>query len=182
MTREREADWAACLRAANRGDDRAYSRFLCELAPVIRGIVRARSRTLSDAAAEDIVQEVLLAVHAKRHTWRESDPVQPWLFAIARYKVADAYRRLGKRVVVPIEEFAEFLPAPEQADSTERSDMLRMIARLDERSAGIVRSIGLEGASVRETGARFGMTETAVRVSLHRSMKRLASLRERMIE
>lgn len=108
--------------------------------------------------------------------------MQPWLFAIARYKVADAYRRLGKRVVVPIEEFAEFLPAPEQADPTERSDMLRMIARLDERSAGIVRSIGLEGASVRETGARFGMTETAVRVSLHRSMKRLASLRERMIE
>jgi RNA polymerase sigma factor (sigma-70 family) len=128
------------------------------------------------------VQEVLLAVHTKRHTWREAEPIQPWLYAIARHKVIDAFRRRGKGVDVPIEDFAELLPAPEAADPTERSDMLRVIGRLDDRAAGIVRAIGLDGATVRETGACYGMTETAVRVSLHRSMKRLAQLRARMLE
>ncbi len=68
-----------------------------------------------------------------------------------------------ERVDLSIEDFAEKLPAPEAAGPTERSEMLRLIGRLD------VRAIGLDGASVRETGARYGKTETAVRVSLHRS-------------
>jgi RNA polymerase sigma-70 factor (ECF subfamily) len=182
MTRDREAEWAEWLRAANRGDGRAYARFLTDVVPVLRGIIRARGRGLGEATVEDVVQEVLLAVHTKRHTWREADPIQPWLYAIARYKVVDAFRRRGKGMDVPIEDFAELLPAPAAADPTERSDMLRVIGQLDERSAGIVRAIGLDGASVRETGARYGMNETAVRVTLHRSMKRLAQLRARMIE
>jgi len=60
------------------------------VAPVIRGIVRARGAGLGEAAGEDVVQEVLMAVHAKRHTWRENEPVQPWLYAIARYKIVSA--------------------------------------------------------------------------------------------
>lgn len=182
MAQDREVEWAEWLRAANRGDDRAYARFLRAVAPVLRRIVRARGAGLGEAAEEDIVQEVLLAVHVKRHTWRETDPIQPWLYAIARYKVVDAYRKRGRRVNLPIEDFAEQLPAPEDADPTERSDMLRLIGKLDGRSAGIVRAIGLDGASVQETGLLYRMTETAVRVSLHRSMKRLAQLRARMIE
>jgi RNA polymerase sigma factor (sigma-70 family) len=182
MKQDRAADWISWLSAANRGDEAAYARFLREAAPVIRGIVRARGAGLGEAGGEDVVQEVLMAVHAKRHTWREGEPVQPWLYAIARYKVVDAFRRRGRRVSVPIEDFAEVLPAPAEPDPTEASDMARVIDALDERSAAIVRAIGLDGASVRETGAQFGMTETAVRVALHRAMKRLAILRERMIE
>jgi DNA-directed RNA polymerase specialized sigma24 family protein len=60
--------------------------------------------------------------------------------------------------------------------------MVRVIDALDPRSARIVRAIGLDGASVRETGALLGLSDNAVRVALHRAMKRLAALRERMIE
>jgi RNA polymerase sigma-70 factor (ECF subfamily) len=28
---------------------------------------------------EDIVQETLLAIHVKRHTWQDDAPVTPWL-------------------------------------------------------------------------------------------------------
>ena len=168
------------LRAANRGDTRAYGAFLRTVTPIVRGI--ARSRGAAPDALEDIVQETLLAIHRKRHTWRDDQPVRPWLYAIVRYKVIDAFRVRGRRVEVPIEAFAEVLPAAPDPDPTEASDAERVIDRLDPRAARIVRSIGLEGASVAETSAALHMTETAVRVALHRALRKLAQLRGRMIE
>lgn len=170
------------LRAANRGDQRAYAAFLRAVTPVIRGIARSRGSGLGPEVYEDIVQETLLAIHQKRQTWREDMPVRPWLYAIVRYKVVDAFRARGRRVEVPIEDFAEVLPAAPGPDPTERSDIERVIGRLDPRAARIVRAIGLEGRSTAETAAEFGMTETAVRVALHRGLKKLARLRAAMIE
>lgn len=170
------------LRAANRGDQRAYERFLGQVTPVIRGVARSRGGGMGADACEDIVQETLLAIHQKRHTWREDRPVRPWLYAIVRYKVVDAFRARGRRVHVPIDDFAEVLPAEQAEDPTQRRDVERVISALDERSARIVRAIGLEGASIAETSAALGMTETAVRVALHRGLKRIARLRETMIE
>jgi RNA polymerase sigma factor (sigma-70 family) len=170
------------LRAANRGDQRAYAAFLTSITPLMRGIARSRGTGLGPEACEDIVQETLLAIHQKRHTWREDMPVRPWLYAIVRYKVVDAFRARGRRVHLQIEDFAEVLPAEAAPDPTERADAERVIARLDERSARIVRAIGLDGASVAEVAGSLGMSEVAVRVALHRGLKRLAGLRERMIE
>ncbi len=170
------------LRAANRGDQRAYSAFLHAITPVLRGIARARGAGLGPDICEDIVQETLLAIHRKRQTWREDMPVRPWLYAIARYKVVDAFRARGRRIHVQIDDFVDVIPAAPDEDPTLRSDAERMIGRLDARSARIVRSIGLEGASIAETSAALDMTETAVRVALHRSLKKLAVLRESMVE
>ena len=172
----------ALFRAANRGDQRAYAAFLRAIAPVLRGIARSRGPGLAPDVVEDIVQETLLAIHQKRHTWREDMPVRPWLYAIVRYKVVDAFRARGRRVQVPIEAFAEVLPAEAGPDPTERGDAERVIATLDPRSARIVRAIGLDGASIAETSADLHMSETAVRVALHRALKRLAQARARMIE
>ncbi len=170
------------LRAANRGNQRAYAAFLRAITPMIRGIARARGGGLGPDSIEDIVQETLLAIHQKRHTWREDMAVRPWLYAIVRYKVVDAFRARGRRVQVPIEDFADVLPAEPDLDPTERTDAERVIGRLEPRAARIVRAIGLEGASVAETSAALDMTETAVRVALHRGLKRLAQLRGTMIE
>lgn len=170
------------LRAANRGDRRAYAAFLTAVTPIVRGIARSRGAGLGAETCEDIVQETLLAIHQKRQTWREDAPVRPWLYAIVRFKAIDAFRSRGRRVHVAIEDFAELLPADPGPDPTERSDAERVIARLDPRSARIVRALGLEGASVTELSAALGMTETAVRVALHRGLRKLASLREEMVE
>ena len=134
------------------------------------------------ATCEDILQEVLLAVHLKRHTWDATAPVRPWLYAIARYKVADAFRALGRKIDLPIEDFADVLAAAAGPDPTEAADMAKMIGMLDGRSAKIIRKIGLEGVSVAETGAALKMSEGAVRVALHRALKTLANLRERHLK
>jgi RNA polymerase sigma-70 factor (ECF subfamily) len=179
---EQMDEWGQLLAAANTGDSRAYALFLQAVAPVIRGIVRAKGAGLGEAACEDVVQEVLLAIHLKRHTWDRQAPVRPWLYAIARYKVVDAFRSRGKRVDVPIEDFADNLAAEAGPDPTEAADVDKMIGMLDGRSAEIVRKIGLEGASVAETGQALTMSEGAVRVALHRALKTLAVLRERHVK
>lgn len=175
-------EWERLLLAANAGDSAAYARFLQAVTPVVRGVVRARSGSLGPATCEDVVQEVLLAIHLKRHTWDPAAPVRPWLYAIARYKVVDAFRARGRRIDLPIEDFADTLAADAGADPTEAADMAKMIGMLDNRSAQIVRKIGLEGASFGETGQVLGMTEGAVRVALHRALKQLTILRERHVK
>ena len=175
-------EWERLLLAANAGDSAAYARFLQAVTPVVRGVVRARSGSLGHATCEDVVQEVLLAIHLKRHTWDPAAPVRPWLYAIARYKVVDAFRARGRRIDLPIEDFADTLAADAGADPTEAADMAKMIGMLDSRSAQIVRKIGLEGASFGETGQGLGMTEGAVRVALHRALKQLTILRERHVK
>ena len=133
-------------------------------------------------ACEDIVQEVLLTVHLKRQTWREDSPFRPWLYAVTRHKVIDAFRSRGKRMDLPVDDYAEVLAAPEGPDPFESQDMERVIDQLDPRAAEIVRAIGIEGVSASDVGARMGMTEGAVRVALHRALKAVAQLRERMID
>jgi RNA polymerase sigma factor (sigma-70 family) len=178
----REAHWSGLMREALGGDGSAYARFLRELVPVVRGIVRARGRGLGPEACEDVVQDVLLALHAKRHTWRTEAPILPWIYAIVRYKVADAFRARGCRVQIPVEDLADILAAPDGPDSTEREDALRLIGALEGRSAEVVRAMALDGAGVAETGARLSVSEGAVRVALHRGLKQLAALRGKMIE
>ncbi|WP_136634668.1 sigma-70 family RNA polymerase sigma factor [Pseudooceanicola onchidii] len=173
---DRNDRWSDLLRRGLRGDGAAYGAFLGEIAPVIRGIVRARTGGAEDA--EDIVQEVLLAVHAKRHTWREDEPVTPWLYAIARYKAADAGRRRGRQgPQVPIHDLAEILPE-EAGEATAARDLSVLLDRIDDRSARIVRAMGVEGRSAAEVGAEMNMTDGAVRVAYHRALVRLKDLAE----
>ena len=171
---DRNERWGDLLRRGLGGDATAYAAFLTGITPVLRNIVRARTGGAEDV--EDILQEVLLAVHAKRHTWRVSDPVTPWLYAIARYKTADAgRRRRGQGGQVPIDTVAEVLPE-ETGDTTAARDLAQLLGRIDTHSAGIVRSVGIEGQSAGEVGARLGMTEGAVRVAYHRALVKLKDL------
>ena len=172
--------WAVLLKAANAGDGLAYARFLRAVTPVIRGIVRTRGRIFPPDQHEDIVQDVLLGLHHKRHTWRADYPVRPWVYAIARHKIIDAFRRRGVAVHLPIDDFSEILQAMPTADALsardDKREVDRLIDGLDPRSAEIIRAVTLREESHAEVSARLGLTEGALRVSLHRAMKRLVAL------
>ena len=129
------------------------------------------------------MQDVLFGLHLKRHTWVQDYPVRPWVYAIARYKVIDAFRRRGAAIHLPIEEFTEVLPAQMDADPLTARDNKREVARLidqlDPRSAEIVRAVELREESQAAVSERLQMTPANLRVTLHRAMKRLAALARR---
>jgi len=169
------------MRRANAGDAAAYQRLLKALAPVLRAVARRGLQRfgMSDADAEDIVQETLLALHLKRHTWDEAAPVGPWVRAIARNKLIDALRRRGRRVEIPIDEFANLLPDSAQPQSGIVGDVARNLGGLPGRQRDVVRAIAVEGVSIAETATRLCVSEGAVRVALHRGLAALAiKLRE----
>src|SRR6202047_914207 len=121
------------MRLANSGDTAAYHRLLKAVTPVLRAAARnglARAGQPVDQS-EDIVQDILLAVHLKRHTWDANAPFAPWLFAIARNKLIDALRRRGRRIFVNIDDFAETLadqPAAQTISPNEGAAPLQSLA------------------------------------------------------
>jgi RNA polymerase sigma-70 factor (ECF subfamily) len=174
--REREVEWAGLMRQAVAGDAAAYRRLLEALAPVLRAAARrgfARAGK-SEADAEDVVQETLLAIHLKRHTWDPNAPVGPWVRAIARNKLVDALRRRGSRVEVPIEDYIDYLPAEPEQQSGIVGDVERRLHELPERQREVVRAVAVEGVSIAETAARLAVSQGAVRVALHRGLAALS--------
>ena len=174
----REEEWAAWLRDAIAGDASAYRQFLQAVTPFLRAMARRRCESFgaSPSEAEDVVQEVLLAIHLKRSTWDPARPLGPWLSTIVRNKMIDTMRRRGRQVMVPIEDVIETLEAQDQAGDLDHLDIERLLARLKEPQRDIVQSISVLGISIRDTASRLKMTEGAVRVSLHRALKTLAAL------
>jgi RNA polymerase sigma factor (sigma-70 family) len=174
----RDEQWATWMRAAIGGDAFAYRQFLESVTPFLRGTAAKRCSQLgiSRAEVEDIVQNVLLAIHVKRGTWDRSRPIGPWLAAIVRNKVVDTFRRRGRRIDVPIEEVLETLVTPDTAAASEAHSIQRMLANLKQVQRSIVISISIHGESVAETARCLGMSEGAVRVALHRALKSLAAL------
>lgn len=166
------------MRSAIKGDTQAYHRFLSAVTPHLRAMARRRCDQFGAPAseAEDVVQEVLLAVHLKRATWDPARPIGPWLSTIVRNKLIDSLRRRGRHVDVPIDDVMATLEAEEQAGNLDRLDAEHMLERLRDPQRDIVRSISMEGAGIRETAERLKMSEGAVRVALHRALKTLAAL------
>ena len=173
-----EIAWAELMRKGLAGDQAAYHRLLEAIAPRLRkfaanGLARAG---IGNADAEDVVQEILLAIHLKRQTWMQEQPFLPWLNAIARHKLIDVMRRRGRRGEVPIEGLIEILPDEPPAPETSHSEMNKLVSRLDGRQQSVVSSISLDGNSIKDTAAKLGMSEGAVRVAFHRGLKKLAQL------
>jgi RNA polymerase sigma-70 factor (ECF subfamily) len=176
--------WSRLMKASIAGDEGAYRRLLEDIGRSVRAMARAafaRAR-VGDADIEDAVQETLLAIHLKRHTWDAGQPLAPWAYAIARHKIVDTLRRRGRQRVEPLEDFQEFLAAPEGEDPHALSDARRLLQTLQPRQRDIVTSISLDGQSIAATAARLRMSEVAVRVALHRALKSLGAAWRRSIK
>ncbi len=171
-----DAGWSDLMRAANAGDAEAYGRLLHAIAAALRAPIRRNLLRAGRSAAdvEDVVQEVLLAVHLKRHTWDSERPVGPWVHAIARYKVVDALRRRTGQFDLSIDEFSETLAAEEPEPSVPASEVERHLATLPAGQRTVVQAIAVEGRSIGEAAERLSMTAGAVRVALHRGLAALA--------
>lgn len=171
-----EAKVAGLMIAAIRGDEAAYAEFLRLAAGLVRGLASRKLAHDRVVSPEDIVQEVLLAIHTKRHTWRPQEPILPWVFTIARYKIVDVYRRNGKRVFLDVDDFEEHLAAPEAEETVVPERQVEAaLTILSDGQRRVVKSIAIDGRSISETAVAFDMKETAVRVAFHRGLAAIAA-------
>jgi RNA polymerase sigma factor (sigma-70 family) len=173
-----ESDWAMWMRAAITGDAGAYRQLLASLTPHVRAVARSRCLRFGapEGEVEDVVQEVLLTIHLKRGTWDQSRPIGPWVAAITRNKLIDILRRRGRHISVPIDDVIDDLPAEDQTPVSFATEIDGLLVHLKSQQREIVKSISLNGNSIRDTADRLQMTEGAVRVALHRALKALAAI------
>jgi len=127
--------------------------------------------------AEDLLQETLLAVHTQRHTYDRDQPLTAWVHAIARYKLADAFRRRGRRDSrhVPLDDVEELLGGSDTEAIDSGVDVGRLLATLPDRQRLPIELVKLAGRSVVDAARRTGMSESAVKVGIHRGIKALAA-------
>lgn len=175
-----DAELRALFLAGAAGDADAYRLFLRRIALRLRTYLRRQARRAGGAfEVEDILQEALLAIHNKRSAYDPARPALAWAYAIARYKLIDHLRRVsrspaGARVGI---EAAQELPSPYDPTSVDNSlDLERLLQKLPSVTQGVIRDVKLDGLSVAKTAQRRGMSESMVKVSIHRGLKRLAQL------
>ncbi len=155
------------------GDAAAHASLLRALVPLLRSFYRRRVSAGPDDI-EDLVQETLIAVHTRRGTYDRDRVFAAWLFAIARYKMIDQFRR--NRRTVPIEGLEDMLVAEGFEDSSiARMDIDNLLATLPVKQARAIRATRIDGASVAEAANAAGIGESDVKVSVHRGLKALAA-------
>lgn len=173
----REGQWAAWMQASLSGDASAYRELLGSLSGFLRGVSRrlCNKYGMASSESEDVVQEVLLAIHLKRHTWDPLRPVGPWITAITRNKLVDILRQRGRYVRIPIDDVVDVLEVGNVHPVADTNSIERMLNSLGDIPQKVVKSIAIEGLSIQQTAERFGMSEVAVRVAFHRALKALAA-------
>jgi RNA polymerase sigma-70 factor (ECF subfamily) len=162
---------------ARAGDDAAYRAALERIAARLRSFFARRLQHLPDDV-EDLVQETLLAVHLQRGTYDPGLPVSAWVHAIARHKLIDLWRRRGRREALhePLDDLEDsVMPVTEDSYPAQR-DLAVLIDTLPKAQQQAIVLTRIEGLSMAEASARTGVSVAALKVQVHRGLKRLAEL------
>jgi RNA polymerase sigma factor (sigma-70 family) len=170
---------AALMQAAQDGDRVAYAGLLHDLVPLLQRLLRRRLGFLQPTDREDLVQDILLSLHAARATYDPRRPFTPWVMSIAHHRMVDRGRRHSKVWAneVLVDEFAE-LSFNEESDSanSEYGDpeaLRQAVNRLPAGQRTAIELLKFRELSLKQAADVSGMSMSALKVSVHRGIKRL---------
>ena len=173
-----ESELRKLMLASLDGDAVAHRALLGRLSGHLRAYYRSKlaraGRSVGDA--EDLVQEAVLAIHLKRHTYDPTEPLTPWVHAIARFKVIDFLRRTRRSTTdLPIDAAEDVTAGDDRSGAESSLDLARLMKMLPEKMRCSIVAVKLDGRSVAEAAARCGVSESSVKINIHRGLKRLAA-------
>ena len=162
---------------AQTGDEAAYRESLTRIAARLRSFFGRRLQSFPDDV-EDLVQETLLALHLQRGTYDPALPVSAWVYAIARHKLVDLWRRRGRREALndSLDDLDEAHHPVVLAEQSARRDLGVLLNTLPAAQRQAIVLTKITGLSMAEASQRSGVSITALKVQVHRGLKRLAEL------
>lgn len=166
------------MRASLAGDSHAHRTLLSRLSAHLRAYYKSRLARIGRSAteAEDLVQEALMAIHTRRHTYDPAEALTPWVYAIARYKLIDHLRRTRSSMMdIPIEDAEEIMAHDDYVGIESANDLTRLLSGLPDKMRQAIQAVKLDGLSVAEAASKCGMSESAVKVNVHRGLKALVA-------
>src|SRR5882724_4934210 len=174
-----EVELKALMLASLNGDAASHRALLDRLSRRLRAYYKGKLAGVGRGAseAEDLVQEAVLAIHIQRHTYDPAEPLTPWVHAIARYKLIDHLRATKASLAeLPIEAAGELLAQDDHAGAESAYDLSRLLRRLPEKMRRAIECVKLEGLSVAEAAEECDMSNSAVKVNVHRGLRALAAV------
>jgi RNA polymerase sigma-70 factor (ECF subfamily) len=166
------------MQKAQGGDAVAYRTLLNTISPLIKSYLR--TRLFSRNHIDDIAQEILLAIHAVRHTYNPEQPFRNWMYGISRHKAIDYMRKAGRQNANETNdvEFETFMAdgANNPEETLEAKQLRASLDRLPDKQRQILLLTKVEGFSMAEAGKKLGMTEAAAKVAAHRAYKKLKEI------
>ncbi|MEH2546376.1 RNA polymerase sigma-70 factor (ECF subfamily) [Bradyrhizobium sp. AZCC 2262] len=173
-----EIDLKALMLASQDGDAASHRTLLERLSRHLRAYYKNKLARMGRGAAEaeDLVQEAVLAIHIKRHTYDPAEPFTPWVHAIAHYKLVDFLRRTRASFAdVPIDEANAITANDDHVNAESTFDVRQLLKRLPERMQCAIQAVKIDGLSIAEAAERCGTSESGVKVNIHRGLKALAA-------
>jgi RNA polymerase sigma-70 factor, ECF subfamily len=170
-----EAHLRALILQGLAGDQAAHRAFLIEAAALLRAYFRNRLRGAPEDA-EDLVQETLVALHTRRDSYDPNYPLTAWMYAIARYRLIDHLRRAKHRRHASLDGLDVGEADPDYAATEARHDVGVLLEKLPEKQRTAIRLVKLEERSVREASSLTGLSESDIKISIHRGLKALMRL------
>ena len=171
-------DWDELAIRAQKGDKEAYRSLLTLVVPYIRKIIAPG--LANSAWQDDLLQDILLGIHKSLPRYMSGQPFKPWLNAIIRYRRAEflkQYYASHGHMHDSLDDVEEH--GIEQADWLhELEDLERLLSHLPQQQQELFRLVRVEGYSIKEVAAKMKMSESAVKVSVHRSATKLKTLLE----
>ena len=172
-----ERRWAALMASAQSGDEACYRQLLTELGDAVYRYLC--SRFGHHHFIEDCVQDILIAIHEARHTYDPGRPFRPWLFAIVRHKAIDSLRRQQSRTRLQESQRVLALALDESAPMLEDSIAPgRLIDALSPQHREAITLTKIVGLSTAEAADRLSISESALKVRVHRAIRRLRRMLE----
>ena len=161
------------------GDKIVYHQFLQLLTRHLRAFIGRRlSNTPNDI--EDLVQETLIAIHEKRHTYNPDYPLTSWVHAIAKYKMIDAFRASKDHLSDEYDDDMGFTATSETDQFEINKDLHHLLNRLPDHHRLPIVHVKIQGLSITETAELLKMSESAVKVGIHRGLQLLISKNARI--
>jgi RNA polymerase sigma-70 factor (ECF subfamily) len=173
---------ADLMRAAQAGHPEAYLELLETITPILRRVIRRQPFFAGFEEVEDLLQDVLLSVHAVRHTFDPGRPFMPWLLAIVRNRLADAARRRARTSAHEwvVDDLDVTFPASNANSGGEGygdpEALQHAIEGLPTGQRQAIQLLKLRQLSLKEAAAASGMTVGALKVATHRAMMTLRRL------
>jgi len=173
--KERDQRWGQLMAEAQKGDKVAYEQVLTEARDLVRGFFM--SKIGDPHITEDLLQELLLGIHQARHTYDTKLSFSSWMFAIARYKLNDHWRRVFRSQKYSASSSVDRKASEEESADTKliqtelMKELYEALFSLSEKQRRVLEALRLEEKSLREVSEELQMTESAVKVTAHRAQK-----------
>lgn len=171
-----EAELSQLMRSSQTGDANSYRQLLTRIRGMLAKYIEnsfSRFGMTTGSGQEDVLQEVLLAIHVKRHTYDSEQFFLPWMYAIARYKLIDHLRKNKVKSTLSLDDELENIESLMVIENTAEVDIEKLLTALPEKQRVVLELVKLQGLSIEEASRKTGFSASDIKVTVHRAIKTL---------